>query len=260
MKINNSETFIYGLSKGIDTTRPTVVFIHGAANDHSVWNSQCRYFGAHGWNAFAVDLPGHGKSEGKPLDSIDALANWIESCLTALGVDNVALVGHSMGSLIALAVASRNQEKIKKLVMIGTAIPMPVSETLLSLSRDNPEAAYKLINQYSLSDRAKLGSNDIPGMSICDVSIKLMNRSKPGVLYADFTACNQYKDGIEAARKVACPVLLILGSEDKMTPAKRASGLVDEFKTVKTEKMPQSGHSLMLEQPNRILDCLSAFL
>ena len=69
LTVESNKTYIYTANKAFDAGKPTVVFIHGAANDHSVWTLQSRYFAYHGWNALALDLPGHGKSAGKPLQS-----------------------------------------------------------------------------------------------------------------------------------------------------------------------------------------------
>ena len=103
--IDNQDTFIYTAAREIHHDQPSVLLIHGAANDHSVWNTQCRYFSTHGWNALAIDLPGHGQSKGLPLNSISALADWVEKCTKILNLEQLALVGHSMGSLIGLELA-----------------------------------------------------------------------------------------------------------------------------------------------------------
>src|SRR2546427_7397552 len=98
--------YAYTGARALDAALPTVAFIHGAANDHSVWALQSRYFAYHGWNALAVDLPGHGKSEGKALDRIGDIAGWVARVLDAAGASTASLVGHSMGSLVAMETAA----------------------------------------------------------------------------------------------------------------------------------------------------------
>ena len=107
LTIAGRDAYIYTGGRAFDAARPTIVFIHGAGHDHSVWTLQTRYFASHGWNVIAPDLPGHGRSAGPALESIEALADWILALLARLGCEQAMLVGHSMGSLIALEAAAR---------------------------------------------------------------------------------------------------------------------------------------------------------
>ena len=258
--IDNQATFIYTANREIYHDQPSVLFIHGAANDHSVWNMQCRYFSTHGWNALAIDLPGHGQSKGLPLNSISSLAEWVEKCTKVLNLEQLAIVGHSMGSLIGLELASKTNSLANQLAMVGINVPMPVSDQLLEASKSNPKVAYRLVNQYSFSRRAKLGKNDIPGLSMQGVSLKLMNRAQPGVLHADFIACNTYDEGISSAKKINCPNMLLLGSQDRMTPASRTKSLSNALPNSLVKVLPGTGHAIMAEQPNRVTECLRKFL
>ncbi|MBA4739836.1 MAG: alpha/beta hydrolase [Burkholderiales bacterium] len=258
--VDNQATYIYTATQKIQNDKPTILFIHGAANDHSVWNTQCRYFSTHGWNALAIDLPAHGQTDGSALDSISALSDWIQKCTEILEIEKLSIVGHSMGSLIGLELASKSNTIVSRLALVGTNAPMPVSEHLLETSKNKAEIAYQMINQYSFSSRAKLGKNDIPGISMLGVSIKLMQRTKPGVLHADFVACNSYVNGITAAEKIACPTLLLLGSQDKMTPAPRAKVMGEVIPNSTVKVLSGTGHALMAEQPNQVTDCLKDFL
>ena len=202
LNVNGLETFAYTGNHVIDAALPTVIFIHGAANDHSVWSLQSRYFAYHGHNVLAVDLPGHGKSGGKALDSVGALAHWTKSLMDAAGIGQAAIVGHSMGSLIALETAARYPQAVTRLVMVGTAVPMPVTDALLKTSAANDHVAYEMINVFAHSPRAQIGGNRLPGAWMMGNGMRLMERSGDGVLHADFTACNDYGDGLEAAKKV----------------------------------------------------------
>lgn len=260
INVDNQVTYIYTAAQRIHHDKPTVLFIHGAANDHSVWNTQCRYFSTHGWNALAIDLPAHGKTNGVALDSISALSGWIKKCTEILELEKLSIVGHSMGSLIGLELASKSKSIVNQLALVGTNAPMPVSDQLLETSKSKPALAYQMINLYSFSNRAKLGKNDIPGISMQGVSIKLMQRTKPGVLHADFVACNSYVDGVAAAEKIICPTLLLLGAQDKMTPASRTKALEEAIPDSTVKILSGTGHALMAEQPNQVTDCLKDFL
>lgn len=260
LTVDSRKAYAYTANRAFDARRPTVVFIHGAANDHSVWALQSRYFAYHGWNALAVDLPGHGKSEGEALDSIAALAGWVVKLLDAAGAREAALVGHSMGSLVALETAARHPDRVSCIALVGTAVPMPVSEALLSASGANDHVAYEMINAYAHSSAAQLGGNRVPGAWMLGASMRLMERSAPGVLHADFRACNGYGDGLEAAGKVKCPALLVLGKRDLMTPPRAAQAVAQALANARVVTLEGAGHALMAEQPDEVLDALIGFL
>jgi pimeloyl-ACP methyl ester carboxylesterase len=260
LTVDDRKTYAYTANRAFDAKKPTVVFIHGAANDHSVWSLQSRYYAYHGWNALAVDLPGHGKSAGTALATIGDLAGWIAQLLDAVGAKQAALVGHSMGSLVALEAAARNPERIKRIAMIASAVPMQVSEALLNTSKANDHAAYEMINVFAHGNAAQLGGNRVPGMWMMGSAMRLMERSGNGVLHADFSACNSYAAGLEAAQKLQCPVLMILGKRDLMTPMKVARDVISKLADVKVVALDGAGHSLMAEKPDEVLDSLISFL
>jgi pimeloyl-ACP methyl ester carboxylesterase len=260
LTVDNKKTYAYTANHAFDARKPTVVFIHGAANDHSVWSLQSRYYAYHGWNAFAVDLPGHGKSAGTALRTIGDLATWVTHFLDAAGAKTAALVGHSMGSLIALETASRHPQRVRKLAMVGTSVPIQVSEPLLNASKANDHLAFEMINAYAHSNAAQLGGNRVPGMWMMGSAMRLMERSGDGVLHADFSACNDYASGLDAAQNVRCPALLILGKRDLMTPMKVAGDVIAKLPDVKVVALEGAGHSLMSEKPDDVLDNLIEFL
>jgi pimeloyl-ACP methyl ester carboxylesterase len=260
LTVDNKKVYAYTANHPFVAAKPTVVFIHGAANDHSVWALQSRYFAYHGWNALAVDLPGHGKSEGKALDRIGEIADWVARVLDAAGASAASLVGHSMGSLAVLETAARHPARVAKLALVGTAVPMPVSEPLLNASNANDHVAYEMINVFSHSNAAQIGGNRVPGIWMMGSAMRLMERSGDGVLHADFSACNNYAAGLEAAQKLKCPVLLILGKRDLMAPMKVARDVISKLPDVKVVALDGAGHSLMAEKPDDVLDNLIAFL
>src|SRR5579859_3647322 len=177
LTVDDKKIYAYTANHRFDANKPTVVFIHGAANDHSVWSLQSRYYAYHGWNALAVDLPGHGRSTGPACKSIGSLSAWLIRFLDMASVGNAALVGHSMGSLVALETAACHPQRIRKLAMIGTSVPIQVSEPLLNASKANDHLAYEMINVYAHSNTAQLGGNRAPGMWMMGSAMRLMERS-----------------------------------------------------------------------------------
>lgn len=241
-------------------TQPVVVFIHGAQQDHSCWTLQSRWFAHHGFSVLVPDLPGHGRSAGKPLASVEELAGWIVALLDAAGVAKANLVGHSMGSLVALEATVRHPGRVEKTALIGSAVPMPVSEPLLDAARHNEPKAAALINAFSYSPSGQIGGSAVPGMWLLGINQRLMERQKPGVFGTDMAACNAYGRGLASLAVVATPVLIIAGSHDRMTPLKSSRALAAALPNARLALIPGSGHALMAEAPDAVLDSLKEFI
>ncbi len=258
--VDNNPAYIYTGAREFVPEQPSVVFIHGNGLDHSVWLLQSRYFAHHQRNALAVDMPGHGRSGGSALENITDMADWIIDVLDAIGVDKAAIVGHSMGSLVSLEAAARHPDRVSRLALIATAVPMPVSDPLLDAARNNEHSAFDMINLWGHSQHGQMGGNQAPGMWMSGSAIRLLERSGPGVLFAGLNACNEYKHGMESAARVQCPTLMILGRLDMMTPTRIARKLEQAIPDVRCEVLDNCGHLVMAEKPNQVLDLLIDFL
>lgn len=257
--VGGRKAFAYTAAHAIDPAKPTIVFIHGAGLDHSWWGLQSRYFGYHGRNVLAVDLPGHGRSEGPPLASIEAMADWVMALKDVAGVAKAAVVGHSMGALIAVECAARHADKVTGVALIGVAYPMKVSDAFLAAAKANDQAAYDMETIWSHAVQVPLAGNPSPGMWMYGDTLARLARLAPGVLHTDLSACNVYTGGLESAAKVKCPAQLVLGARDVMTPPKAAQALAAALAGARTTLIPPSGHSLMSEAPDATLDALIAW-
>jgi pimeloyl-ACP methyl ester carboxylesterase len=233
-----------------------MVFIHGAGLDHSLFGLQSRYFGYHGWNVLALDLPGHGRSEGPPIPTIAGMADWVFSVLDTQEIASASIVGHSMGALVALEAANRQPERVERIACIGVAYPMKVSEAFLEAARNNEQTAFDMETIWGHAAQVPLGGNPNPGMWMYGDTLARLARLAPGVLYSDLKACNDYSCDFAGVR---CPVLLVLGKRDVMTPPRAAASLVQKLSNAKTELVELSGHSLMAEAPDATLDALVQF-
>src|SRR5215470_18407323 len=121
LTIDGAATFAATGGRPFDAADPAVLLLHGAGMDHTVWALQTRYFAHHGRSVLALDLPGHGRSSGALLQSIAAMASWIIQVLDEGRVQAAALVGHSMGALIALEVAAAAPKRVRSLALLGVA-------------------------------------------------------------------------------------------------------------------------------------------
>ncbi len=260
LSVHGHDAYAYTGGKPFNPALPTVVFIHGAQHDHSVWILQSRYLAHHGYSVLALDLPGHVRSGGAPLTSVEDMAAWVIAALDAAGVKQAALVGHSMGSLVAIEAAATAPERVTRMALIGTAVPMQVGPDLLNATRDDEPLAQDMVNIWSHSTYAAKPSNPGPGFWIIGSNLRLMQRIKPGTMHADFNACNVYTRGLERAASITCPAMLVLGGDDIMTPPRAARELQGALKNARTVNIPACGHTLMAEQPDAVLDALKSFL
>jgi len=233
--------------------------VHGAQHDHSVWILQSRYLAHHGYSVLAVDLPGHGRSAGPALTNVEAMGTWILALLDAAGAERASVVGHSMGSLIALEAAGQAPDRIERVALVASAFPMKVSDALLQAARDDEPRAFEMINLWSHSGVSHRPGNPGPGFSVFVENLRLMERQPPGVLLNDFSACNAYAGGEKRAAELACPVIFILGERDMMTPPKAARALIKACRNAEVVTIPRCGHSSMAERPDAVLAALKRF-
>ena len=273
LDVNGQPTYCYTGGKPFDAAKPTVVFIHGVLNDHSVWILQTRYLAHHGFNVLAVDLPGHGRSAGpkrdiEPCRTVESAADFILALLNAAEVKTAALIGHSFGSLIALEAAARAPSRISHLAMVGTAFPMPVSPALLEASLNQPLKAIDMVNTFSHSMLAPPPSTLGPGTWLYGGSKALMRRVQASntsfnLFHTGFTACNDYKQGLACIEHALAAMLFVVGKSDQMTPPKAAMTLVNEAKAQRKDVKVvtlDAGHALMTEAPDGLLTALKDFL
>ncbi len=260
LEVDGRRVYAYTGTRALAPERPSVVLVHGAGQDHTAWHLQSRYLAHHGRNVLAPDLPGHGGSEGAPLPTIGDMADWIARLLEAAGLAGASLVGHSMGALAALEAAARHGERVKALALLGITAPMPVHEQLLAAAQADDHAAFDMVTLWGHSDSARIGGNPSPGMWMTGGALRLLERSHPGVLHNDLRACNDYADGLRSAARVTCPVLILLGERDLMTPPRTARELIDALPSPKTLVLPDCGHMLIIEKPDAVLNALLPFV
>ncbi len=260
VEVNGENVYCFTGNFAIESQKDSVVFIHGAGMDHTVWTPFVRHLGRHGRNVIAVDLPAHGRSAGPVMASVEDMSDWIVALLDSLGIERAALVGHSLGSLVALDCAARHPSRIRALALVATTAPMPVSDAILDAAASNDHAAFDLLTQWGYSKRHQLGGNGNPGMWMIGSTLRLFERSQPGVLHADMQACNEYHGGLERAEDIRCPVLVVLGQQDRLTPLRGCQPLLDALPSPDVRVIANCGHTIMVEATNELQDALDAAL
>ncbi|MGI9605446.1 MAG: alpha/beta fold hydrolase [Acidimicrobiales bacterium] len=232
-----------------DSDGPAIVFIHGAGMDRTTWQLQSRWFAHHGYRVAAIDLPGHGLTDGPPLETIEEMAEWTVGLINELELGPAHLVGFSLGTFVAIEAARIDPTCAESLVLIGTAAAMPVHPELLSSSYDDVPRASRLMTSWSLGSRAHVGGHPSPGMWLVGSSTALIDRSPEDALGRDMAACNAYSSAVDSAAAIEVPVTFVLGTEDKMTPIKASSDLVSAVRDATVVRLQSIGHMMPIEDP-----------
>lgn len=258
--VNGKAVFASTGGRDFDPALNPIIFLHGSGMDRTVWQLQTRYFAWHGRSVLAIDLPGHGKSAGPAIDTIEAQAAWVIALMDATKIDKAALVGHSMGAALALETAAAYPDRVSAIAMCGVAEKMPVHPELLDAAQKGEHHAFDLITSWGFDRLAHLGGHKAPGAWMMGGGMRLLERGRDAVVGTDLTASNAYQGAADAAARVACPTLFVLGDRDKMTAPRNAQPLIDAIDGALVEIIPDCGHMMMVERPDETLDALRRLL
>ena len=259
MFFNLAGNRVHALTGGqpFDPNLPAVVFLHGAGMDATVWALQTRWFAHHGFAVLALDLAGHGRSDGTPLPTIEAMADWVSAALLAVAAPPAAVVGHSMGSLVALALAAKHPKRVLQLALIGTALEMKVGPDLQTAADAGSADAVDMVNLWGHGTRAGFGHAETPGVWMIAGGQRLLERAHPGSLATDLKACADF-DAASITEMVRVPTLILQGAKDMMTPPKGARALSSALSCSTLKIYPGAGHMLMVEEGGSVLTDLAA--
>lgn len=258
LTVNGKSVYAATGGRDFDAARPAIVFIHGAGLDHTCWQLQSRWYAWHGWSVLAVDLPAHGRSDGPPLESIEAMCDWVLAVMDAAKVKQATLVGHSMGAVIALETAAKSPDRISGLALLGVSSAMPVHPMLLTAAQEEPERAYDMMTGWCFANAAKIGGNTAPGLWMTGGARALLDRGREHALAADLAACNAWTTAAQSAAAIEAPTLLVLGDSDVMTPARKGQELAKLIPGATCVTLSRCGHMMMQERPDETLDALIA--
>ena len=260
MKLTVDGRTVFATTGGteLDAATPTIIFLHGAGFDRTAWRLQTRWFAHHGRSVLAVDFPAHGWSEGPALDSIPAMSDWTARLIEAAGLEQAALVGHSMGALVALDCAARHGDKVRALGLCGVASEMPVHPEMLDSAKANTSKVQELMTFWGMGNALHKGGMVSPGLWLRRESLAVLSGNAANVIHTDLAACNAYKDAPARAAAVKCPTVFVLGDGDLMTPAAKAKPLAAAIAGSNAVVIPNCGHFMMVERPDETLEALKS--
>lgn len=258
--VNGHKTFAATGGRALNPDEPAVILVHGAGLDRTVWQLQTRNIAFMGRRVYAVDLPGHGRSEGDALTTIEDMAGWIPDFMDAANIEKAKLIGHSMGSFVTLEAAARYPDRVEALCLMGISDTMPVHPDLIAAAERNERLAPELIIFWGLGEKAKIGGHPHPGLWVHNASQIIFENAKTGVLHNDLAACNAYQGALEAASKVKCKTLFVLGKDDMMTPANKGKIVADAIENATLDVIDKCGHMMIIERPHSVHAALKGFV
>jgi pimeloyl-ACP methyl ester carboxylesterase len=258
--VDGKQVFASTGGKPFDSSKPTVIFLHGSGFDHTIWNLQSRFFAFRNYSVLVLDLPGHTHSDGPPLESIESMADWLNDVVEALDARDLSIVAHSQGCLIALEYASRYPDKLRSVTFITSGLATPVNDFLLNAAEKDPEAAVAMMLGWGYGPAGHLHQGPIPGNSMVAAGRKVMRGNTPDALATDLKACNAYANGKQAAAKVAGPIQVIVAGKDRMAPRKATNELIEHLTDPEVTLIPESGHIVPQEVPDLCRSLLKTFI
>ena len=253
-QVDSKNVFASDGGQGINKKKATIVLLHGSGLSHIVWSLTEQYLSNQNYNVLAIDLPGHGNSEGDCLKSIEEISDWLERVFSELGIFELTIIGHSQGCLEALEYSSRYLKRVKNLIFVGGSYRMPVNQDLIDLATSGNKDAVKLMTKWGYANSKKfIGGDPVE---------KIINspRDIREILAIDLIACNNYKNGAEALKTTNCPTLLIFGEFDKMVSVEKGKKFAELIPNSKIHVIKNCGHMIVFENAFEMREKISEFL
>lgn len=238
----------FTIKRGADEG-PILVLVHGAGGSRLHWPPGLRRLT--GATVYTLDLPGHGRSEGKGCETIPCYASVVAAFLDAADLERVTVVGHSMGGAIAQTLALDRSSRVSAIALIATGARLRVAPSILETIQQDFERAVDLITRYAWS----------PGVdaSLMGLGQDALRETGPEVLLNDFLACDRF-DVMDRLHEIQVPALVVSGTADKLTPTKYAHFLEERIPNARLVTVDGAGHMVMLERPEVVTEAIRDFV
>ena len=253
MKLNFNDhlTYLSTGGKNPSSKGEALIFLPGSGQTHLTFVLQTRFLAFEGYSIYAPDFPGHGYSQGEPLETIEEMADWVAQLMNHLKIQSAVLIGHSQGCLVTITLAHKYPELAQKLILIAGALQIRVNDYLLEKSESALSDAISMMTEWGHGKNGHFFSPSQPGHSLLGIGRELMMSNTPKALNADLRACNLF-DATNFASELDLPVLCILAKSDKMTPINLGIKMAHTIKDAKFVEIAKSGHMIPLEKPDEV--------
>ena len=213
----------------IDNNTEPLVFIHGVGLDHKMWEPQINSL--NNYSIITYDLLGHGKTPyNKEEVTLNDFSKQLDNLIKFLKVDKINLIGFSLGSLIALNFASKFQNKLKSLTVIGTTYKRTLEQRALVVERFEQAKLNKPISKQALRRWFTDGYlNNHP--EIYDQFIKILTKTGEGHLnfLKAYKLFAHHHDDINMIKNIKTKTLVMTGSDDSGSTVKMSKSLSDDL-------------------------------
>ena len=226
-------------ARHFDEKRHALVFVHGSGGDHTIWIHQYKQMNDE-FNIAALDLPGHGRSEGKGEQDVALYVEWVRKIIKKLNLRKPVLIGHSLGAAISLTFAIKYGDLLSGIVPVGGGVRMPVNEMILEGLTTDPAAVIALAAKFSISKKNR--------ERLMSPLYEALSKVNPDIIYGDFLACDRLDIASEILQ-ISTPALVVCGADDKMMPPAMSQFLTDHISGSKLSFIEDAGHMVMLEEP-----------
>ena len=252
--INNTKVFSMDTGESFDDKKHSIILLHGSGQSHVVWSLTTQYFSSENYNVFALDFPGHGNSEGESLKTIEDMASWLNEFVNQLGIKELSIIGHSQGCLVALEYASKFATNLQNIIFVAGSYEIPVNKSLIDLALAGDMESLNLMMKWGYGNSKQfIGGNPLQ---------KILNSAREvrEILAVDLIACDRYKNGLNAVKKINCKTLFIFGELDKMIKIEKGKEFAGHISNSKVHIIKNCGHMIILENAFEMREKISEFL
>ena len=252
--INNTKVYSMDTGESFDDKKHSIILLHGSGQSHVVWSLTAQYFSSENYNVFALDFPGHGNSEGESLKTIEDMASWLNEFVNQLGIKELSIIGHSQGCLVALEYASKFATNLQNIIFVAGSYEIPVNKSLIDLALAGDMESLNLMMKWGYGNSKQfIGGNPLQ---------KILNSAREvrEILAVDLIACDRYKNGLNAVKKINCKTLFIFGELDKMIKIEKGKEFAGHISNSKVHIIKNCGHMIILETAFEMREKISEFL
>lgn len=246
----HSEHYFFQTQGANSTANPALVLLHGSGGDSSIWSGQIEAL-SDTCRVIAVDLPGHGQSQGNAAHEPEEYANWLKMLLESLNLPPFILAGHSLGGIIAQQFAHMFPDTLRGLILIGTGMHFEIPSVYLDILKKEFSTA------CSISCRQAYATQMNPDM--IEHGLSMLHRNGPETLSSDLLLCSNF-DSTAWAHTLSMPCLIMCGTHDAITPCSLSQQIAHAITGSTLKKIDAAGHMVMQEQPDAFNKEISLFI
>ena len=233
-----------------DPGRPTLLFIHGSGESSVLWDAQVKAL-ADDFNTVALDLPGHGESDGAGLDSIEAYAAAVLVFAEEAGLANLVPCGLSIGGAIVQQMLLDQSARLRAGILVSTGARLKVMPAIFETIEED-------YGQFVAMCRMLVASEKTPP-DLLEPLMQVTARCRPPVTAGDFRACDRF-DVMDRLAEITLPVLILSGEDDRLTPPKYSDFMEKSIPGAVRCRIEDAGHVLPVEKPEAVNRSIRAFL